>query len=215
MENQWIQVHIAGEEIYKAVTGHDVRLAHLSLMLRNSVEDVSANDANTGTDAHTALSLPAMNESEFRFHEEEVSKWTRAILDAARNQNWPVLDGRTLAPLTNPAEFDCAIVEVQRIADWIAARIPDPAIVEGICTALGQLPEKPHLKYAPSRHRQQEAAILGELKKRGYNPRALPVPQRGKSGVKKEIRDALRDMNTHVFDAAWERLRKCEDIADQ
>lgn len=215
MENNWIPAHIAGAKIYKVTTGHDAELARLGLVLRNSIDGVSASDAEQWTKAHAALLLPAANESEVSFHEAEAGKWVRAILEAAHSQNWPVLDGRTMAPLTSPAELDCAMVETQRIADWISARIPDPATVEAICAALGKMPERAGVKYTPSRHRQQEAAILSELRKRGYEPQALPKPPAGKSGAKSEIRAALPDMTRSVFDAAWERLRSAGDIADQ
>ncbi len=217
MENQWIPAHIAGATIYNAITGTDTQLARLGLVLRNSLEGASPDDTEPGSAAHAALSLPVMDESELSFHETEAGKWTRAILEAAHSQNWPVLDARTLAPLSSPSEVDCAIVETQRIADWIAARIPDPATVEAICAALGQIPERAEVKYTPSRHRQQEEAILSELRKRGYEPRALPKPPAGKPGVKSEIRAAFpyNVMTKSVFKAAWDRLRSAGDIADQ
>lgn len=148
MENNWVTAHEAGAKIYKAVTGIDIALYRLALVLRNSDYAAAvdypgsvptASDAVPGNTSHAALALPVMSESEVCFHEEEAGKWTGAILGAAHDQNWPVLDGRTLAPLTNPTVVDCAMVETQRIADWIAARIPDTAAVVMISNALGQM----------------------------------------------------------------------------
>lgn len=211
MENQWIPAHIAGATIYNAITGTDTQLARLGLVLRNSLEGASPDDTEPGSAAHAALSLPVMDESELSFHETEAGKWTRAILEAAHSQNWPVLDARTLAPLSSPSEVDCAIVETQRIADWIAARIPAPATVETICAALGQTPEKAVVKYTLSRQRQQEEAILSELRKRGYNPTALPAHIPPRRGVKHEVRTAL-SMTGKTFDKAWERLLSSGEI---
>lgn len=56
----------------------------------------------------------------------------------------------------------------------------------------------------------QDAAILCEIKKQGYDRLALPNNQPGKNGVKRAVRDALKGdplfIGTTVFDKAWERL---------
>ena len=65
----------------------------------------------------------------------------------------------------------------------------------------------------------QDAAILDEIKKQGYNPTALPKNDPGKSGIKAAVRQALSKKKlfsgTTVFDKAWERLTKCMDIVIQ
>lgn len=59
--------------------------------------------------------------------------------------------------------------------------------------------------------RDQEDAILDEIKRLRHDPKNLPKNQSGKSGIKKEVRDALNgnplfDAKT-AFDKAWERLQ--------
>lgn len=64
--------------------------------------------------------------------------------------------------------------------------------------------------------RDQENAILDEIKRLGHDHGSLPKNPGGKSGIKKEVRDALKSnplfkANT-AFDKAWERLQQQERI---
>lgn len=65
----------------------------------------------------------------------------------------------------------------------------------------------------------QDAAILGEIEKQGYDPMALPKNPPGKSGAKAAVRTALLKNSLFtggtVFDKAWERLTARADIAIQ
>ena len=65
----------------------------------------------------------------------------------------------------------------------------------------------------------QDAAILGEIEKQGYDPLALPKNPPGKPGVKAAIRTALSKNSLFtggtVFNKAWERLTARADIAIQ
>lgn len=60
------------------------------------------------------------------------------------------------------------------------------------------------------RSRAQDAAILGEIRKQGYDPLALPKNAQGKKGVKYDIRAAIGKnglfTGTTVFNKAWTRL---------
>lgn len=64
----------------------------------------------------------------------------------------------------------------------------------------------------------QDAAILEEIRRQGYDPLALPKNPTGKRGVKAAIGDEL--CNNHkaifqsrgVFDTAWQRLRDRQEI---
>ena len=75
-------------------------------------------------------------------------------------------------------------------------------------------PEKPLQRTAA-----QDAAILGEIEKQGYDPLALPKNPPGKPGAKAAIRTALSENSLFtggtVFDKAWERLTARADIAIQ
>lgn len=67
--------------------------------------------------------------------------------------------------------------------------------------------------------KQQEFAILSWLKAKNINPKDLPKPDKGKSGVKKLCREELLKQtklfsSSNVFDKAWERLRKDLEIQD-
>lgn len=67
----------------------------------------------------------------------------------------------------------------------------------------------------------QDQAILAEIRKRNWNPEALPVPKQGIKGVKAIIRDAMRTeykklfQSDKVFNTAWQRLRNADQIKDE
>lgn len=69
------------------------------------------------------------------------------------------------------------------------------------------------------RGKAQDETIIREIKKQGLDPQALPKNSPGKLGVKAAIRAAVDGkglfIGSTVFDAAWERLRKCGDIVDK
>lgn len=66
--------------------------------------------------------------------------------------------------------------------------------------------------------RAQEKAILNKLEELQIDPQAVPVPQKGKAGVKKQVRRGLESNplfdGITTFDKAWERLRGFGDIKD-
>lgn len=71
-----------------------------------------------------------------------------------------------------------------------------------------------------SKQAAQEAAILAEIERQGVQPRALPKPPVGKSGVKAAVRDVVTKekglfQSRKVFDLAWERLRGSGCICDE
>ncbi len=67
----------------------------------------------------------------------------------------------------------------------------------------------------------QDAAILAEVQRLNLDPLKLPKPDKGKAGVKAEIRSKLikeyKDIfgSVRVFDDAWQRLRDAEKIEDK
>lgn len=69
------------------------------------------------------------------------------------------------------------------------------------------------------RSASQDAAILHQIVILGYDPMALPQNKQGKPGVKRAVRDALREnqqfVGVTVFDKAWERLSARGDIVIQ
>jgi hypothetical protein len=79
------------------------------------------------------------------------------------------------------------------------------------------LPSEAKTAKARTRSRDQERAILACLSELGHNPKKLPKNRPGKPGVKKEVRDRLAGnpllKGSKVFDNAWERLQKYNDIA--
>lgn len=62
------------------------------------------------------------------------------------------------------------------------------------------------------RLREQEDAILAEIRKQGFDPMALPRDLPGKAGVKAAVRESLKGSplfeGATTFDKAWERLVK-------
>lgn len=79
--------------------------------------------------------------------------------------------------------------------------------------ALSGAPAKDEPPAPMQRQRWQEREILRVISALGYRADALPIPEAGKSGIKKEVRAKL-NLTTVVFDKAWERLRKQEEIKD-
>ena len=65
----------------------------------------------------------------------------------------------------------------------------------------------------PSQQRFQEEAILRVIRDLGLDPLALPSNERGKPGVKTDVRAKL-GFSSAVFNKAWERLRSQRDIQD-
>ena len=73
-------------------------------------------------------------------------------------------------------------------------------------------------KVAPgTRMREQEEAILEEIKKLGHDPKLLPKFKAGKAGIKAKVRVLLKEsplfQGGTVYEKAWERLMKFGDIA--
>ncbi|MFL9890206.1 hypothetical protein [Paraburkholderia sp. RL17-381-BIF-C] len=61
--------------------------------------------------------------------------------------------------------------------------------------------------------RFQESEILRVIVELGHNPKAIPANKPGKAGLKYEVRRKL-DYTNKVFDLAWERLRKNDEIVN-
>jgi len=90
--------------------------------------------------------------------------------------------------------------------------IVEPAISSPSHTGNGTKPP-PRIKL-----REQEEAILAEIKRLDFDPMALPKNLPGIRGVKAAVREALQsstlfEANT-AFEKAWERLRKEKRIQD-
>lgn len=64
----------------------------------------------------------------------------------------------------------------------------------------------------------QEKAILAGISNLGHDPKKLPKNISGKPGVKANVRRSLKDDElfdgSTIFEHAWERLRKCGDVAN-
>lgn len=76
---------------------------------------------------------------------------------------------------------------------------------------------QPQVRKRILKHREQEEAILTEIKKLGHNPMNLPLNNSGLDGVRANVRDALINdplfMGSTIYDKAWERLSKFNLIA--
>lgn len=103
----------------------------------------------------------------------------------------------------------------------LAGKAPEQTAAPAPMEAVGALgepakdgPEKPLQRTAA-----QDAAILNEMEKQGFNPLALPKNPDGRPGVKAAIRTALLKhplfTGSTVFDKAWERLAARADIVIQ
>lgn len=81
-----------------------------------------------------------------------------------------------------------------------------------------RLPSKAETSKARTLLREQEKAILACIANLGHDPTQLPKNRPGKPGVKKQVRTSLANIplfkGAQVFDKAWERLRKGDEIVD-
>jgi hypothetical protein len=73
---------------------------------------------------------------------------------------------------------------------------------------------------SPPKQRQayQEEVVLEAIRAQGHDPRSLPKPSAGASGVKRAVRDAVAAdavfTGPTTFDKTWERLRQSGEIMD-
>lgn len=69
------------------------------------------------------------------------------------------------------------------------------------------------------RHRDQEEAIVAEIKRLGYNPHEYPASKPNSKGVKAEVWVTLEGTEAFhtrgVFEKAWQRARDNGDIAEK
>lgn len=149
---------------------------------------------------------------------------------SAAPQSYPADTGTEVPRYSSPNDALAYERRITEAADAILQEQADYALLVGgapmIAAALGGVPAIP-LSTAPAarpsavpvqRSAAQDAKILEALRARGYDPKDLPVPARGKAGVKAEIRKALAAeplfLGVKVFNKAWQRMRENDDIAD-
>lgn len=113
---------------------------------------------------------------------------------------------------------------VRRRRDQLQAFLPH---IETLISSINESKGQPDEKVAPieapkpvQRSAAQDAAVLEAIRQTGAEPTELPPYARGKSGIKKVIRDAVEanckklfPCGGSVFDKTWERLLKAGDIA--
>ena len=147
---------------------------------------------------------------------------SRAIWDKIN----PVMDAT--APRLEPSEEEeraredgereiAARLEIFRNAALTYARtVGDPQLIEGFQPLPAHVAQATMVADAAPKAERQDAAILGWLRKNGYNPTALPDRPSGKAGVKALVlEDAIKDrklFSEKSFDIAWARLRKDKKI---
>ena len=117
--------HRLANFIYYVVTGVDVELMRMALVLRNSMDDADSVAAEmTGDDVLTmatkaALSIrPRPDDDPVIFHESEADKWYRSIACAATDEGWPQFDLHSLAPIQGHYDGPVA-VGLAKVLDWL------------------------------------------------------------------------------------------------
>lgn len=135
-----------------------------------------------------------------------------AFFEAYSHRNLTILDER-------PGERELNYAPILPAGVIINATLENQTKILAECDESTQTlgAEEPVVPKQRSHARDEE--ILKLLRKKGYDPLALPPYANDKPGVKAEIRKALGNKGlwagTTVFDKAWERLRKNGDIADR
>lgn len=147
--------------------------------------------------------------------EKDATYWTFKIMEAWRDgllkfwlqsgtpSDWRELSGDYPRPMEYYLGLDNEYTTAQAVNEWL-----------GVWGAEYRLPDggKPvELKY-----QTQDRLILEQIKALGHDPQALPKQERGKAGVKKEVRDELDNKEPFeartAFNQSWKRLRKYGDI---
>lgn len=119
-----------------------------------------------------------------------------------------VRDRLTYGPHTFPIgeALRRALVDVEDLRAWLRSSRKMAVIVSDAA-------DEPLPKRVPAQ-RAQEEAILMVLRKKGFDPEALPKAPAGKtSPAKQAAREALQYSDA-VLDKAWIRLRKEGQIKD-
>lgn len=123
-------------------------------------------------------------------------------------------------PESAPAQL---VVNVNVVAATVHKPTPAPAPESPAPQSEATPVERPLSEAAaPAKPLQRSAAqgleILTAIRDAGHDPKALPVNEPGKAGVKASIRKSLNGsalfVGKNVFDKAWELLRSQGDIAD-
>jgi hypothetical protein len=105
---------------------------------------------------------------------------------------------------------------VKRIGGELPGERPEAAVptVSSPAPAGDATKPKPRIKL-----REQEDAILDEIRKLKSDPLELPINEPGKRGVKRDVFQSLRTSplfkGSTTFDKAWERLRKHRRIVEK
>jgi len=109
-------------------------------------------------------------------------------------------------------------ITLTSLDEWVKSKGYGVEVLVPVQIAIPSETELPKVKEKKVRRklRDQEVAIVEEIKRLGHNPLELPNNIPGKSGLKAEVRkslanDSLFQEGTTVFNKAWERVKK--DIA--
>lgn len=104
------------------------------------------------------------------------------------------------------SEYLDAIGDVRRTpAEWIAAAVANPGAPVEWLESLQSVSGAPKRGRPMLQQAHQEQEILRVINELGYAATNLPKDQRGKNGVKADVRERL-NFSVKVFDKAWERL---------
>ena len=111
-------------------------------------------------------------------------------------------------------------ITLTSLDEWAVTRTAGVQILAPLPEAIPSKPEATENKKAPKvrrKQRDQEEAIVEEMRRLGYNPLEYPDNDDGLAGVKSEVWATLIAnelfISYGVFDKAWYRARKNGDIA--
>lgn len=121
------------------------------------------------------------------------------------------------AEQTQPEPLATEARESASIKSNQGAPAQEPATPAPVATVVSNEVIEAAIPQEPVQRRHaQDAAILGEIRKQGYDPLALPKNPPGKKGVKHGIRSAIDGKGLFkggtIFKRAWERLTANSEI---
>jgi phosphoglycerate-specific signal transduction histidine kinase len=118
-------------------------------------------------------------------------------------------------------------ITLSSLDEWAKSKGYGVQVLVAVTTAMLPEAELPKISENKVRRKQrdQEKAIIEEIKRLGHNPLELPINKSGHPGVKAEVRNALQASQlfkgnstgekSTVFNKAWERLRYTKDIVEK
>lgn len=113
----------------------------------------------------------------------------------------------------------CRFITLHSFNQWRASSAGEQPVAVLPTESVPPSTEGTEQKVVRDKGIRQGKAILAEIKKQGFDPKAMPPSHSGRRGVKAAVRAALKDPSlfkgSKMFDRAWQKLRNDDDIVNE